>query len=216
MHKDMFGRVVEVGDVVCWSGASSGVEIAVVTQLMPKTIKINNGGSIYAQYTVIINEQMDASGKGERLEKMREEYKEHFDLKKPIVRAKNPTFRYSVVFVGDPTTKKMCVVVSKLPHDNNTQATKSWRQVETELKARGFIFHQNSISYHNSRGYDSLRFGREWKLSNDYYGPYQEMLLREIKAIGLEPYIDQIIDIDMFKNTVASQITGLKYPDYFK
>lgn len=215
MHKDIFGRVVEVGDVVGWSGSGSGVDIAVVTQIMPKTIKINNGGSIYAQYAVVLNEQLIASGQGEKFDKMRDQYKEHFDLKKPIVRTKNPTFRYSVLFVGDPATKQMFVMVSKLPHDNNTPATKTWRQVETDLKSRGLIFHKITNGYHHTRGYDSLRFGQEWKVSNDYYAPHQDLLLREIKAIGLEPFIDQLVNIDDFKNAVASSITGLKYPDYF-
>lgn len=217
MHKDMFGRVVEVGDVVCWSGASSGVEIAVVTQLMPKTIKINNGGSIYSQYTVIINEQMDASGQGEQLEKMREEYKEHFDLKKPIVRVKNPTFRYSVLFVGDQATKKMHVYVAKLPHDNNTPATKSWRQVEVELQNRGLVFYRTSQTGYHNRSYNAMKCRNgDWLVTSDYYGPHQDVLLREIKAIGLEPFIDQLIDIDVFKTAVAGHVTGLTYPDFFK
>ena len=216
MHKDMFGRVVEVGDVVGWSGSGSGVDTAVVTQIMPKTIKINNAGSIYAPYTVVLNEQMIASGQSEKFDAMRAEYEKYFVHTKPVVRTPNPTFRYSVAFVGDPTNKKMCAFLAKLPHDNNTAVTKPWHQVETDLKDRGFIFVRPSKTGYSSRGYDSLKYrNNTWSVSNDYYAPYQELLLREIKAVGLESFIDQLVGIDDFKNAVASSITGLKYPDFF-
>ena len=215
MHKDMLGRAVKVGDAICWSSSGSGVEIAIVTQIMPKTVKINNGGTIYTQWSLVVNEQMEASGPAEKLDKMRDDYKKHFDLKKPIVRVPNPTFRYAVVFVGDPTIKKMSVFVAKLPHDNNTPATKPWSQVETDLKSRGLEF-SKTVNGYNHRSYSSLKFrNNTWSVSNDYYAPYQELLLREIKAVGLESFIDQLVGIDDFKNAVASSITGLKYPDFF-
>lgn len=215
MHKDMFGRVVEVGDVVCWSGASSGVEIAVVTQLMPKTIKINNGGSIYSKYTVIINEQMDASGQGEKLEKMRNEYKEHFDLKKPVVRAANPTYRYAAVFVGDTHTQKMFVYVARLPHGNGASG-QSWRDIERELSRLGGIF-RKTAPYGNNR-YTSLKFRNgAWTIPEGYYGPEQEILLRELTALGLDQYCNQRIEMDLFETIVAGKLpAGLKLPNFFK
>lgn len=218
MHKDSLGRVVEVGDAICWSSAGSGVDISIVTQIMPKTVKINNGGTIYAQWALVVNEQMEASGQGEKLAKMRADNEKHFVHTKPVVRVPNPTFRYAVVFVGDPTTNKMNVFVAKLPHDNNTPATKPWSQVEADLKGRGLILcRQPKNGGFNSRGYDSLKYrNNTWAMTNDYYAPYQELLLREIKAVGLESFIDQMVDIEDFKTAVASTITGLTYPDFFK
>lgn len=215
MHKDMFDRVIEVGDVVGWSGSGSGVEIAVVTQIMPKTIKINNGGTIYPKYTVVLNEQMIASGKSEKLDKLRDEHKKHFDFKKPVVRNTiNPTFRYAVVFVGEIATKKMAVYVAKLPHANNDPTTKPWSEVEKDLKARGFIMHRNGSSY---RSYHTLKpAGENWKVSNDYYGPYQDIILRDVKSIGLDVFVDQIIDFDIFTNLVKDKlVSGEKPPRFF-
>lgn len=215
MHKDMFGRVVEVGDVVCWSGSSSGVEIAVVTQLMPKTIKINDGGTIYSQYTVIINEQMDASGQGEKLTKMRADNEKHFIHKKPVVRTPNPTYRYAVVFAGDSNTQEMFVYVARLPHGNGAIGS-GWGEIERELRRLGGVFRKTSL-YGQNR-YTSLKYRNStWTISEDYYAPQQGILLRELIALGLDQYYNQRIEIDLFEKLVAGKLpAGLKLPDFFK
>lgn len=215
MLKDTFGREIKVGDAIAFSsGSSVGVETAIVIKLNPKTVSTNR--KLHTPRDVmIVNDQFIYSGQEARLEAMIKEVEKNFDHSKPVVRVANPTYRYAAVFVGDNNTQKMFVYVARLPHGNGASGP-GWGEIEKELRRLGGIF-RKTAPYGNNR-YTSLKFRNgAWTIPEGYYGPEQEILLRELTALGLDQYCNQRIEMDLFETIVAGKLpAGLKLPDFFK
>lgn len=206
MHTDLLGRVVEVGDVVAWSGSSCGVSISIVTQLLPKTIKLSNNGSIYASQAVVINDQLIASGKAEMITDLTSKYKAQFDYTKP--RQGSMKYVYSLILMGSPSNE-VFIHVAKLKADDSHQASASYHQTVKDLVASGFVmgnapmgyYPYQSIALRNNRN-SGLKYIVDSGRIHDY-----SLKLKDIKALGLDGFIDQSIQYDTFLRIVAGTNT---------
>jgi hypothetical protein len=83
--KDRIGREVVVGDYITWSGSGSGVDIDIVTQILPKTVRIGYGSkTIDPRWTLVCNEQLETTSAGVKTKaKLYDQYKDKFNYTKP-------------------------------------------------------------------------------------------------------------------------------------
>ncbi|MNC05414.1 hypothetical protein D3C76_429840 [compost metagenome] len=83
--KDRIGREVAVGDFVAWSGPGTGVDIDIVIQILPKTIRIGRYSKVIdPRFALIVNEQLETSSSGVKTKStLYEQYKDKFNYTRP-------------------------------------------------------------------------------------------------------------------------------------
>lgn len=208
MHKDLLGRVIEVGHPVAYSSPGCGAEIGIVTQILPKTIRINGGSCISTHGVLIIKEQYQASGVPEKLDELIDQYKSSFVFDEPKIPS-TPAVKstYAVMFFYGHGEKFF--YVAKLPHHSSSHA--AYQGMVKGFTDRGY---QDEISYNKVSVSRHRNSKWEWvyQVVSQYRVNY-ELLLKDIKALGLVDFIDQKIPIEDFliltKNTTDAPAAGL-------
>lgn len=210
MHKDIFGRVIEVGDVVGWTCSSSAVSYSMVTQILPKTVRIGGGGTIPVYGIVVLNDQMEASGKGDELLKLREEYRDQFVYDKPRPASKKSS--YSVIFLVDPDTKEVFVRAIKLVWNDTQEQAAAYRDAIKKLQLDGFVMG-------DAREYYQFIWQKRglFNVSSGYRYHQYDLKLMDVKALNLDAYIDQNVPYEAFKMRAGSVFNGANLRiDYLK
>lgn len=208
MHKDLLGRVIEVGHPIAYSSPGCGAEIGMVTQILPKTIRIGGGSCVSPNGVLIIKEQFAASDAQEKLDEMTQMYEQFFVYDVPKVPAA-PTVKstYSVMFFYGHGEKFF--YVAKLPHHVSSHA--SYSEMVKSFTDRGY---EDDVAYNKISVARARNSKWEWvyQVVSQYRVNY-EFLLKDIKALGLVDFIDQKIPLDDFliltKNTTDAPAAGL-------
>lgn len=204
MHKDLLGREIKVGDVVVVSSSSYvNVKLEVVTKINPKTIRTGSYGTCTPNAIMVVNDQLVFSGCEDKLNELIKENEKYFEYATPVIRQASSKSKYMVVLAGDPTSKEISAFVVKLPSDTESENDSSYRKFHKEKTELGLVFgryhYVTSIHYKSKYGRNS---SEGFVMKQDYSAQHR-LLLRDIKDLGLESYIDQEIPLDVFKGILA-------------
>lgn len=215
MLKDILNREIVVGDILAWSGAGSGISIDVVTKILPKTVRVGYGSSVHPGSAMVVTDQMQISDGAEKAATLIKQFKDQFDYAKPPTRMVATKFQYALMFMGKPSTHEVFLHVGKLQSNTKQENSSNYNKLVKKLNADGFVL--CSDYYRNQSVADPVLVNTKYQVAEGYYHNHQ-MLLRDIKALGMEAHVDQDIPLHVLKSSFSDvlDLTKLDITKLFK